>query len=178
MARATDKVGHAARRAGDAEQWGKDGGGVMVLVVVGWVWFVAGTVKDSQTSMGTMDRNRHGSTFCRVQTFRYVNSDLRVSLSRGFPKAMKRRNAGAREGRTSTVLKPENQLPITPLVRLERQELFRGSNCWRLSEPRKIVGNGVGRYSCAGKVEGEAMEYWEAERGGKGGIVRPNSIQN
>lgn len=28
MAGATDKVGHAARRAGDAEQWGKDGDGV------------------------------------------------------------------------------------------------------------------------------------------------------
>ncbi|CAK9795973.1 hypothetical protein ANTPLA_LOCUS591 [Anthophora plagiata] len=38
-----------------------------------------------------------------------------VSLSRGPLKAMKRSNVEAREGRTRTVLKPENQLPITPL---------------------------------------------------------------
>ncbi|CAK9824182.1 hypothetical protein ANTRET_LOCUS2390 [Anthophora retusa] len=37
------------------------------------------------------------------------------SLIRGLLKAMKRSNIEAREGRTSTVLKPENQLPITPL---------------------------------------------------------------
>ncbi|CAK9808688.1 hypothetical protein ANTQUA_LOCUS5706 [Anthophora quadrimaculata] len=38
-----------------------------------------------------------------------------ASLSRGPLKAMKRSNIEVREGRTSTVLKPENQLPITPL---------------------------------------------------------------
>ncbi|CAK9795975.1 hypothetical protein ANTPLA_LOCUS591 [Anthophora plagiata] len=38
-----------------------------------------------------------------------------LSLSRGPLKAMKRSNVEAREGRTRTVLKPENQLPITPL---------------------------------------------------------------
>lgn len=67
------------------------------------------------------------------------------------------------------------------VVRLERQELFRASNCWRLSEARK-TGNQSCRCSIAtaggpmgegkGRVEVETLSMRSrAELGRKGGSV-------